>query len=110
MERTDRQERADREELQRIAANVRRRRKDREWTQEDLAEHAGIDEKQVQRIEAGRINIGVRSLLRVARALEVSLGDLTIAPGYDGEAEPSAPALVAAEHVPKRPRRARRKR
>ena len=52
MERTDRQERADREELQRIAANVRRRRKDRDWTQEDLAEHAGIDEKQVQRIEA----------------------------------------------------------
>lgn len=109
MERTDRLERADREELRRIAANVRRHRKALKWSQEELAERASIDEKQVQRIEAGEINIGVRSLLRVVRALGISLGDLAREPSGDELAASPTRPLAAAEHVLKRARPTRKR-
>lgn len=59
-----------------IAANVRRIRESRGFSQETLAEAAGVDAKSVQLLERGSGNPTARLLLAVAGALEVSAGIL----------------------------------
>jgi len=49
-------------------------------TQEEAAAHAGIDYKRWQRLEAGDVNATVRTLVRVAAALEISFWGL-VGPG-----------------------------
>ena len=45
-------------------------------TQQNLAERSGLDYKYVQRIEAGRINLSLATLLRLAKGLRVKLATL----------------------------------
>jgi transcriptional regulator with XRE-family HTH domain len=45
-------------------------------TQFDLASKAGMDIRQIQRIEYGKINTSIGNAYLIARALEVSLGEL----------------------------------
>jgi transcriptional regulator with XRE-family HTH domain len=66
--------------LENIAANARAFRAQRGMTQEALAEAADLDVRQVQRIEAGRIDIGVTRMVRVAAALDVDVGRLVRPP------------------------------
>jgi transcriptional regulator with XRE-family HTH domain len=54
-----------------IAANVRNLRKIKGWSQEQLAEHAGLSTRFVQDTEASRANISVASLVALAEALAV---------------------------------------
>lgn len=68
-------ERAD-DVLQSIAANVRQWRERRGLTQAALAERADMDLRAIQRIEQGKSNFGVVSLVRVAVALGVSPSQL----------------------------------
>ena len=49
-------------------------------TQEALAERIAMDVKDVQRIEAGEVNITFRTLVRLADALGCSLGELVAPP------------------------------
>jgi transcriptional regulator with XRE-family HTH domain len=56
--------------LGRRVAEIRVRRN---RTQEEFAEDLDVSLKYVQRIEAGRANLSVRSLVRVANALHVPL-------------------------------------
>ena len=58
--------------LNSIAANVRRLREARDLTQEQLAEAADLDVRQVQRIERASLNFGVVALVSLAEALDVS--------------------------------------
>jgi transcriptional regulator with XRE-family HTH domain len=51
-------------------------RRERAWTQEELAERLGLQTNNLQRIELGMQNLTVRSLVRLANALGVTLGDL----------------------------------
>ncbi len=48
----------------------------RGWTQEALAEHAHVSLKYLQRVEAGRENLTLRSVVRLANHLRVPVGDL----------------------------------
>jgi transcriptional regulator with XRE-family HTH domain len=57
-----------------IAKNVRRLRDSRGWTQEELAEGAGVSS--VKMIETGHRGGRVATLQKIARALEVPLQDL----------------------------------
>lgn len=57
--------------LQAIAANVRRARQRRGWTQEVLAERAAQDLSYLQRVERGATNLSVGVLLALATALGV---------------------------------------
>jgi DNA-binding XRE family transcriptional regulator len=57
-------------ELGVLGANVRRERGARGITQEKLAEMVEINPRTVQRIEAGKINILVTTVLRPQRALD----------------------------------------
>lgn len=65
-----------------LGAQLRRLRLDRRWSQEYLAERAGLNYKYVGRIELGKADPGADVLVRLARALTVPVGDLfeTITP------------------------------
>lgn len=59
-----------------IGANVCRCRGRLDLTQEELAERTGFDARFVQRIERGRVNLSIESLVRLADALHVKPGHL----------------------------------
>jgi transcriptional regulator with XRE-family HTH domain len=56
--------------------NVARIRNERGFSQDKLAEQANLDRTYVSGIERGVRNPGIRTVLRIARALGVSVGDL----------------------------------
>jgi transcriptional regulator with XRE-family HTH domain len=61
----------------RLGAVVRRLRKQRDLTQEQLAARAGLTQGHLSRLEAGeRPNPGAVTLKRLARALDVPLEEL----------------------------------
>jgi transcriptional regulator with XRE-family HTH domain len=55
---------------------VRQLRTRREWTQEELAEHARLHRSYIAGIEAGLRNPSVQVLSKIARGLEISLSEL----------------------------------
>lgn len=61
---------------QRFGANVRRARKKQEMTQEQLGLAAGLDAAVISRIEAGQREPRVKTIVRIAKALEAQPGDL----------------------------------
>ena len=61
---------------QRLAANMKRLRKERGWSQEALAAEAGLDRTYISGIERRVKNPTVTVVDRVAVALKCSLGDL----------------------------------
>jgi DNA-binding Xre family transcriptional regulator len=58
-------------ELRRFGANVRAARVARGWTQEELAHRTGLASVQVSRIERGKREVRLSTLLRLVRALDV---------------------------------------
>lgn len=63
-----------------IGRRIAEVRNERGLTQEEFAERFGCSLKYVQRIEAGRQNLSVRSLVRLANALRIRTADLFLAP------------------------------
>jgi DNA-binding Xre family transcriptional regulator len=59
-------------ELQRFGAKVRAARLARGWTQEELAHRTGLASVQVSRIERGKREVRLSTLLRLVRALDAS--------------------------------------
>ena len=68
--------------LRPLGAQLRRLRLDRQMTQETLAELASLNYKYIGRIELGKADPGADVLVRLARALGISVGELfdTITP------------------------------
>jgi len=64
------------ETLRRLGGKIREQRKALEWTQENFAEAAGINDKEVSHIEAGNRNITIETLVKISIALEVSPTEL----------------------------------
>ncbi len=62
--------------LKALGRNLRRQREKREFTQEKLGELAELDPTYVSGIERGIRNPSVLSLLRIARALGVTVARL----------------------------------
>lgn len=61
---------------QTFSANLRRLRKERGWTHEQLALEADMKMQEVQRIEGGQREPRVRVIDRLAVALDVDPGEL----------------------------------
>jgi DNA-binding XRE family transcriptional regulator len=61
---------------QRLAVNMKRLRKERGWSQEALADEAGLDRTYISGIERRVKNPTITVVERVAVALKCSLGDL----------------------------------
>jgi transcriptional regulator with XRE-family HTH domain len=62
--------------VERFGANVRDARLKRGWTQEDLAHRTGLASVQVSRIERGKREVRLTTLLRLANALGTTPNDL----------------------------------
>ena len=59
-----------------LGLNVRRRREEKKLTQEALAERAGLDPTYISGIERGMRNPSVLSVVRIAKALDVTTSRL----------------------------------
>ena len=64
--------RKERARLEVLGANIRRERSARKKTQETLAELADISTRNLQKVEAGQLNILVTTLVRLQLALRCS--------------------------------------
>lgn len=62
--------------LEVLAARVRRLRKERGWTRNELAGRSGLSVRFLARVESGEGNISVRRLEELAQALETSPSEL----------------------------------
>src|SRR3954449_3130340 len=70
--------------LQRIGQRVRNARNRRGMARKDLARESGVSERYLAQLEAGRGNISILLLRRIAQAMGASLGTLV----RDGAARP----------------------
>lgn len=61
---------------QRLAANMKRLRKERGWSQEALADEAGLDRTYISGIERVVKNPTITVVERIATALGCGMGDL----------------------------------
>jgi transcriptional regulator with XRE-family HTH domain len=59
-----------------IGKEVRRLRKERDWTQEQLAVYAGSSQPTINQIESGARNPSTRTLEKIARAFGMEVRDL----------------------------------
>lgn len=64
-------------ELTALGSRIKAVRESRGLSIRDLAELAGINKSQIVRIESGQSDPHYTTLLRIARALEVSIGNFT---------------------------------
>jgi transcriptional regulator with XRE-family HTH domain len=62
--------------IQQFGENVRRARHERGWTQEDLSARTGLAVVQISRIERGKREIRLTTLIRLLRAFDVHPEDL----------------------------------
>jgi transcriptional regulator with XRE-family HTH domain len=60
----------------RLSAALKRRRKALSLTQEDVAELLGLVSRQYQKIEAGEVNVTLRTLARLSGVLRCKPRDL----------------------------------
>ena len=66
----------EKEQLKEFGDNLRRLRKDKGLSMETLANLADIELSQIYRIETGKINPKLTTVLKVAKALEVTPKEL----------------------------------
>lgn len=59
-----------------VGENIRRLRKERGWSQEELGERAALSYKFVGEIERGVVNPSLDSLLNIANALAIKIAKL----------------------------------
>jgi transcriptional regulator with XRE-family HTH domain len=62
--------------LRALGARVRQLREGKGWTQESLADRAGLDRSYIAGIEAGLRNPSIKALARIAKGLGVSVSDV----------------------------------
>jgi transcriptional regulator with XRE-family HTH domain len=74
-----------------VGRRVRELRIAHGWTQEAAVERLGVDVRELQRIEAGRVNMTLQSLVRIARGLGVPVRELFDAPSARGPRKPGRP-------------------
>ena len=75
-----------------LGRRVAELREVRGLTQDALSELLEIDPSHLRRIEAGRLNIGVRMIVRLTNALELqSVQDLFVAPSSRATKPPGRP-------------------
>lgn len=66
----------DQEGLDKLAQKLQEVRKRLGYTQEQLSMETGISLSQIARIETGRINPTVSTLMRIARVMDIMVGEL----------------------------------
>ena len=59
-----------------LGVHIRQLREKKNMSQQDLADDSGITKSQIARIERAKINTTVRTLIKIANALEIEPKDL----------------------------------
>ena len=72
---------------QALGRRIRVLRAARGWSQEVLAEVAGVHRNYIGQVERGAVKVSVVQLAKIARALEVGVGALVEDGGVGGERE-----------------------
>jgi transcriptional regulator with XRE-family HTH domain len=62
--------------LEKVGLSIQRIRRSKSLSQEKVAHDAEIDQAYLSRIEAGRSDIGLQMLMKIARALDVQPADI----------------------------------
>lgn len=62
--------------LEKLGANVRHRREDAGLSQEELADLAGLHRTYVGSLERGERNVGLKNIVKLAKALGCTASDL----------------------------------
>lgn len=65
----------------RLALQVIQLRKERNWTQQQLAKASGVQQSEISRIERGQANPTFRTLQQIAQAVKKTLSFVDVAPG-----------------------------
>lgn len=72
-----------------IGQKIRAARERKDWTQEELAEQTGIARANIARLESGQYVPKIKTIKRVAEALNLDVADLIRMPGYKATNEDS---------------------
>lgn len=62
--------------LLRLGKRIRSLRKDRGWTQEELAHRSGLNRSYMSDVECGRSDLSLSTLQKIARPLGISVAEL----------------------------------
>lgn len=62
--------------LLKIGERIKELRTEKGISQQELAAALDIEKSNMSRLESGRVNMGVRTIYRIAQALEVSMSEL----------------------------------
>jgi len=60
----------------RVGLNIRKRRKQKSWSQDELAVQSGLHRAYIGQIERGEKNIGLKNLEKIANSLKVRIETL----------------------------------
>jgi transcriptional regulator with XRE-family HTH domain len=74
-----------------LAVNVRRMREAREWSQEELADRAGVDRTYISSIERRKYAVSIEVVDRLARQFNVEAADLLRRPTAAGGEKKKGP-------------------
>jgi len=77
-----------------LGAAIRRARKERGISQEELASRSAVDRSYMSSIERGQQNPGIVSVLRIARAMQMSAAELIV------REQPPRPPVASAAPLP----------
>lgn len=59
-----------------LATKIRKLRNEREWSQEELADRAGLHRTYISHIENGKREISVETLCKIAKGFEITASEL----------------------------------
>ena len=59
-----------------LGVHIRQLREKKGLSQQDLADDCGIPRNQIGRIERAKINTGIKTLIRIANALDIEIAEL----------------------------------
>ena len=62
--------------IRKVGEAIKKARKEQGITQMDLADACNFEKQNMQRLESGRTNPTIKTLLKIARALDIELIDL----------------------------------
>lgn len=72
----EKQEHSDKEYLIALGKKIKEERLKKKFSQTEIAYRCGFDKSNLNTIESGKRNVTISSLLKIAKALDVSLIDL----------------------------------